>query len=509
MLFNSLEFILLFLPVTLAGYYLIGRRNLAKYWLTACSIFFYGWWDYHYVPLLLASILGNYFFAGAMGRSDGALRRGLLVAGLVLNLAILGYFKYVGFFVENLNGALGLSFSVPRVILPLAISFFTFQQVIFLVDNYRGLVRPATAADYGLFVVFFPQLIAGPIVRHGEMMPQFAKRERQRFDWRNLHLGANLFAIGLAKKVLLADSLAPLSDGVFEAAAGGAELTLLGAWGGSVAFGLGIYFDFSGYSDMALGLARMFGIVLPLNFNSPYKAACAIDFWRRWHITLSRFLRDYLYIPLGGGRAGRARRHLNLLVVMLLGGLWHGAGWTFVFWGLLQGLFLMLNHAWRWLWPGATRAPSGPGRVLARCLTLAAVMAAWVPFRADSMATVWRIYRGMFGLNGVSLPSEYQAWPGADWLQGLGLRFADTDLQVLYPLQAGLVIVLLIAALALPNAVALVAERPLEPAAARSTGRESLLFRPGLLNGATVGALVIVILAFLTESRQEFIYFQF
>ncbi len=331
MLFNSLVFIFCYLPLTLGGFFILGRRSplAAAAWLALASLFFYGWWNPVYVGLLAASMVFNYALGVRIVR--GA--RGLLTFAIVSNLALLAYYKYANFFVDNLNAAAGTGISLGTIILPLGISFFTFTQIAFLVDAYQGKAREYSFVHYCLFVTYFPHLIAGPILHHAEMMPQFAQRQTYRPDYDKLAAGVTLFVLGLTKKVLIADEVGGYVAPFFDAARSGAALTFLEAWCGALAYTFQLYFDFSGYSDMAVGLSLMFGVRLPINFHSPYKAVNIIEFWRRWHMTLSRFLRDYLYVPLGGSRKGPARRYINLLLTMLLGGLWHGAGWTFVLWG--------------------------------------------------------------------------------------------------------------------------------------------------------------------------------
>jgi len=335
MLFNSYPFLLGFLPVTLIGFFAIGRvsRPGAAAWLTLASLVFYGWWSPAYVALLLASIAFNYTLgariARARARDEPALARRLLIAAVTIDLATLGYFKYANFFLDTLTTVSGITLPAARVILPLGISFFTFTQIAFLVDAYRGIAREYNPIHFALFVTYFPHLIAGPILHHKEMMPQFARPRIYVPHAGNLAVGATIFAIGLFKKTVLADRIAPFVAPVFDGAAA-TPPTLLVAWGGALAYTFQLYFDFSGYSDMAIGLSRLFGVQLPLNFASPYKSRSIIEFWRRWHMTLSRFLRDYVYFALGGNRRGRLRRYVNLFLTMLLGGLWHGAGWTFV-----------------------------------------------------------------------------------------------------------------------------------------------------------------------------------
>jgi alginate O-acetyltransferase complex protein AlgI len=407
-LFNSFEFIFFFLPVTLAVFFLLGRHRLhtmALAWLVGASLFFYGWWNPAYVGLIVGSMLFNYSVGLALSRGHGR-RTMLLAVGVAANLALLGYYKYANFFVANLNLVTGAAFDVGTILLPLAISFFTFQQIAYLVDAHRGETREHSLLHYCLFVTFFPQLIAGPIVHHRDMLPQFAERRVFRLQHDNLAVGLSIFTIGLFKKVVIADSLSGYATPIFGAAADGTTLTLAEAWVGTLAYSFQLYFDFSGYSDMAIGLARLFGIRLPLNFHSPYKATSIIDFWRRWHMTLSRFLRDYLYIPLGGRRRGKARQYLNLSVTMLLGGLWHGAAWTFVVWGGLHGLYLLVNHAWRGLLARLSLQDLSATRgyaLAAGLVTFLAVATGWVFFRAADMGTAVAMLRSMFGFNGVDL----------------------------------------------------------------------------------------------------------
>lgn len=408
MLFNSFEFIFAFLPICLIGYIVILKvfngRGYAV-WLSLASIFFYGWWDIRFLPLLLISMVFN-FALGRLLVRPGVSRRGrlILIMGVAANLALLGYFKYVDFFIVNLNSISNVGLDPIGVLLPIGISFFTFQQIAFLVDSYRGNVRRYGFFEYALFISFFPQLIAGPIVHHYEMMPQFSERRSLRFFPENITIGLSIFAMGLFKKVVIADSLAPLSNSIFDAAAGGASLTIYEAWAAALTYTLQLYFDFSGYSEMAIGLARMFGIKLPMNFDSPYKANNIIDFWRRWHMTLSRFLRDYLYFALGGNRKGPSRRYVNLMLTMILGGFWHGAGWTFAIWGLLHGTYLCINHGWRYLCTATPALALLTPRWVGRVVTFMAVMVAWVYFRAADIHAAHEVLGAMFGANGVVLP---------------------------------------------------------------------------------------------------------
>lgn len=413
MLFNSYIFIFGFFPIVFFGFFHIGKKShtLASLWLATASLFFYGWWDIRYVGLLLSSIAFNYsagYLIGHRVTRELVRQSKILLAGAItVNLMLLGYFKYANFFVHNVNIIAGTSFSIGDVILPLGISFFTFTQIAFLVDTYQGKVKEFNFLHYALFVTYFPHLIAGPILHHKEMMPQFAKHNVCYINWDNVAVGLSIFVLGLTKKVLIADLLADFSTPIFSAVADGGQPMLFEAWVGALSYTLQLYFDFSAYCDMAIGISLMFNVRLPINFNSPYKSTSIIDFWRSWHMTLSRFLRDYLYIPLGGNRNGTVHRYLNLMTTMLLGGLWHGAGWTFVIWGGLHGLYLMVNHAWRGLkekmgWSeGGRLAKLGAG-----ALTFLAVVIGWVFFRADSYSSAITMLHGMVGMNGVALPES-------------------------------------------------------------------------------------------------------
>ncbi|SEA15565.1 MBOAT family protein [Variovorax sp. YR216] len=406
MLFNSIGFIFVYLPIVFLGFFFLARRNqkLAAFWLAIASLFFYGWWNPKFVSLLLASICFNYG-AGYLIGHGGSRAKAILVASVASNLVLLGVFKYANFFVSTLNSA-GAQIGLLDIILPLGISFFTFTQIAFLVDVYRGIAKEYNFVHYLLFVTWFPHLIAGPVLHHKQMMPQFALASTYKPNVESIAVGLTFFSVGLFKKVYLADHFALFANPVFDSAAHGESPKLIAAWVGAVAYALQLYFDFSGYSDMAIGLSRMFNIKLPLNFDSPYKAASIIDFWRRWHMTLSKFLRDYLYVPLGGNRKGPVRRHFNLLATMLLGGLWHGAGWNFVLWGGLHGVFLIVNHGWRWLTRNKGETNNVVVHALCVLLTFTVVVVAWVPFRAESLHAALVLWNGMIGLNGVSLPES-------------------------------------------------------------------------------------------------------
>lgn len=513
MLFNSHAFVLGFLPVAALGFFLIGRSGAvsgALAWLIAASIVFYGWSNPEYIALLVGSILVNF----ALGRQL-RLRpsRWVLAAGLALNVLLLAYFKYANFLLDTLSHLVGIDLRIGAIALPLAISFFTLQQVAYLVDVYRGRIEEHGLLRYGLFVALFPQLIAGPIVYFKEMYPQLKDRRIIHWTPDNLTTGLTIFAIGLFKKVGLADSLAVYVDPVFARAELGVPLTFLEAWAAAVTYGLQIYFDFSGYTDMAIGIARLFGLTLPENFNSPYKASNIIEFWRRWHMTLSRFFRDYLYIPLGGSREGAPRQAVNLFLTMLVVGLWHGAAWTFVVWGALHGLYLLMAHVWlhakrRFAWgaEGRTAAP----RWVATGTTFAAVTVAWVFFRSETFKGATVMLTAMFGQHGFALPRSYEHYLNmlGGWgtmLRGLGVRF--TDLEAFFGAEQLVWLVpLLIMIWAMPNTREIVAGQ-----VTGQVGEDRRLtprFAPGLAWGIYVGSLLVVALASMTRVS-EFIYFRF
>ncbi len=415
MLFNSAEFIFLFLPISLLLFF-----YLAKHWgnevaiasLVICSLFFYGWWNPKYLVLLIVSMLINYQLGKRLGQNKN---KKLLSLGVSLNLIAIAYFKYAGFIVFNLNSITGNNWSIDNIILPLAISFFTFQQIAYLVDSYRGITREYRFLHYALFVSFFPQLIAGPIVHHKDMLPQFSNVKRYYACINNFKIGLTIFAIGLFKKTVLADGVAIYATPVFDLADAGNNIDFFMAWGGALAYTFQLYFDFSGYSDMAIGIARLFGIILPLNFYSPYKAANISEFWRRWHITLSHFLRDYVYISLGGNRNGNMKRYSNLFLTMLLGGLWHGAGWNFIIWGALHGSYLMVNLGWQ-----ALKSKYSLFSIESKLyiftvwlITFIAVVIGWVFFRAITLDGAISILSGMFGFNGIEIPNAILARLGS------------------------------------------------------------------------------------------------
>jgi alginate O-acetyltransferase complex protein AlgI len=537
MLFNSATFIFVFLPITLVGYYALNALQLDRMaiaWLVLASAVFYAWFSVRYLALLAVLIVFNYLAGVLLARDFHAGRRrpALLAFGIAVNLGVLGYFKYTNFFIHNVNLLFGTDFLMRQIILPIGISFFTFQKIAYLVDAYRGETEEYDFLDFSLFVMYFPQLIAGPIVHHKEMIPQFARSAGRGFNIQDLAAGLVLFTIGLIKKVVFADTLVSLADPVFAAAQGQHIPSLSDAWSGVLAFTLQIYFDFSGYTDMALGLALMMSIRLPLNFNSPYQATSIIDFWRRWHMTLSRFLRDYLYVPLGGNRRGELRRFVNLMLTMLIGGLWHGAAWTFVAWGALHGVYLIINHAWQ-RFGAAVRLPwrgTPMGRCTAWLITFLAVVVAWVFFRAESFGAAKAMLRGMAGWGGLGLQTKLSYFgQELEFLFGVaGVKVEERSLVLLNSFEhVGRLVILLAAVATLPNSQQLLASlRPaLQKIVPTQFGRwlgHIAVWRPILaadgsirltaLTGFLFAALLLAAITWQTlraTSLQPFIYFQF
>jgi len=437
-----------------------------------------------------------------------------MVLGVAANILLLGYFKYTNFFIDNANALFHGDFHLNAIVLPLAISFFTLQQIAYLVDIYRGEVARHSFLDYCLFITFFPKLISGPIVRFNEMMPQITNELKPKLTLSNVAVGLAVFFLGLFKKVILADSIGAYANPVFNAAADGVALSFFNSWSGALSYTLQLYFDFSGYCDMAIGLGLMFGIRLPLNFYSPYRATSTTDFWRRWHMTLSRFLRDYLYIPLGGNRKGFPRQAINLMIVMVIAGLWHGAGWTFIVWGALHGLYLVINHSWRRLRSKlgySTEKTTGTGTIVSVLITFIAVTVAWVFFRADSIGAAAAILQGMVGMNGFVLPSGYHIALGGleQFLGQIGITFGPvigfSSIPVVW------IIVSLIICWFLPNAQEYMSNY--NPAFDRFSEEAKkplrcLRWGPSLW-GATIIAVITVIAIIGLNQTSAFLYFQF
>ncbi|MGG0720103.1 MBOAT family O-acyltransferase [Robertmurraya massiliosenegalensis] len=417
MLFNSFEFIFVFLPIVFLVYFYLNKKRLiivSKTWLVFSSLFFYSWWNIAYLPLILTSLFFNYAVGSALSKDQTRVsRKAVLVLGIVFNAGLLGYFKYSDFFISNINALFTSNIALLKLALPLAISFFSFQQIAYLVDAYRKETKEYDFLNYAFFVTFFPQLIAGPIVHHKEMIPQLAKLRSKVINYKNISLGIFIFSIGLFKKVAIADTFAIWATQGFDKAD---SLTFFEGWITSLSFTFQLYFDFSGYTDMAIGAALLFNIVLPMNFNSPYKALDIQDFWRRWHITLSRFLTQYIYIPLGGSRKGEVRTYFNILIIFLISGFWHGAGWTFIFWGFLHGIASVVNRYWK-------KAGFKLNKLLAWFITFNFVNVAWVFFRATTWEDALKVLKGMLGFNGYSIPQFFSN--SLTFLSDYGIIFSD------------------------------------------------------------------------------------
>lgn len=536
MLFNSATFLFFFLPTVFGGFLLLahfGLKRLAGLWLTLASLAFYGWWNPQYVPLLLGSMAFNYWVGGQLMRRRNS---ALLLSGIAANVALLGYFKYTGFAVQTIVDVTGAGWAAPHIILPLAISFFTFQQIAYLVDANDREVTEHGFLNYCLFITFFPHLIAGPITHHREMLPQFSNPDRFRPRWDLVAVGVTLFFIGLFKKVLVADPFGTYARPVFEQARSGG-VQFIEAWSGALSYTLQIYFDFSGYTDMAIGLGLLFGISLPPNFNSPFKARNIIEFWNRWHMTLTRFLTAYIYNPIVVAmtrrraakgrplpRRGKMSSETFLVLVafptiftMFISGVWHGAGWQFIVFGLLHGVYLVIAHAWRqWkVQRGIPLESSNPAKIAASVgLTFLCVMIALVFFRADNVPAAMNILSGMAGLNGITFPQRVAELPLLGSLVAqLGLPVGD--LQAFTPSHAVRIFIFLVVVWSLPNSMQWLRSFPtalnLRPSASWLE-RYSRLFRwrPSIPTGMALGAASLVVMLYATSvAPTEFLYFQF
>lgn len=474
MLFNSFEFILFFLPVVFCGYFVLNKRKLttlSRWWLLGASLFFYGWWNVYYIPLIISSVLFNFAITQAMIKrrdvqSGWMAPVRFLQLGLIFNIGFLAYFKYMDFFLETVNAGFGTDLNLLNLALPLAISFYTLQQIAFIIDSYEGLVEEKNFLDYALFVTFFPQLIAGPIVHHSEVMPQFANIKNKLLTLSNVNKGLFIFSIGLFKKVVLADTFATWATPGFDIAT---SLTFFEAWATSLSYTFQIYFDFSGYTDMAIGAALIFNIKLPQNFNSPYVATNIVDYWKRWHITLTNFITTYVYTPLLRlfDQITFAKMMIAILGSFLISGLWHGASWTFVLWGLMHGLGIVVFHCWKKF------VEIKFHRFVSWLITFNFINVTFIVFRANSVEDISKVLKGMIGLNGVQID--------ATWLEGIN----GSNWTVLW-LVAGMLVCLL-------------AKNSAEQLKQFSTGYKTA--------GITIGALGLGILSL--NKISEFLYFNF
>ena len=492
-----------------------NRAQLAA--VLCASGVFYAAWDPRFLALLAGSILTNFaigvILANAVARPTARLARHVLCVGITVNLLTLGLFKYANFFVSNLDALTGTRFFLGHIILPLGISFFTFEQIGYLVDIRRGTTYRPDLLRYAVFVSFFPRLVAGPILRYSEIVPQLETAVPARSRTEDIAVGLTIFAIGLAKKAVLADGVGIYVGPIFGAAASGNPVDFFVAWAGALAYTCQLYFDFSGYSDMAIGTARCFGIRFPMNFNSPYKSSNIIEFWRRWHMTLSRFLRDYLYISLGGNKRGRARRYLNLMLTMLLGGLWHGANWTFVAWGGMHGLYLIINHGWhaaksRLGFNGNSASLWGP--TIGTAVTFVAVVCAWVFFRAPTFASAANILEGMIGLHGATIPAAVLAQlpSSGSFFQAIGVTTTSAEGGKAMQVWIWILALLLLIFLA-PNTQEIMAGfNPVLEATTPPSTRQRLFWQPNLKWAIAGGAIAFLGVVSITRVS-EFLYWQF
>lgn len=506
MLFNSPEYILLFLPLVLLVYFGLNHFRLiiaGKIWLVLSSLFFYSYWNPIYLPLISLSIIVNFSLGLAIQNQRQRLTLGdpdhkqevpknILTVGVLFNLGLLGYFKYADFFLGSINWVTGRDLELLNITLPLAISFFTFQQTAYLVDAYKKGIKERDFLNYSLFVTFFPQLIAGPIVHHKEMMPQFKQLRAKVINLDNVSIGLVIFVIGLFKKLIIADTFAIWANAGFNSPD---PLSLLDAWQAAIAFTFQLYFDFSGYSDMAIGAALLFNIRLPVNFRSPYKAVNIQDFWNRWHITLSNWLRDYLFIPLGGFKRSIPRVYMALFLTMLFGGLWHGAAWTFVVFGAMHGAALVLHRHWR-------RKKMKMSDRMGWLINILFINFTLVLFRSDSFDRAVSVYESMFGGHGLVWPGSAAALTLAGLLTQAPLNTAFQGLEILSPFSILHTIVFGFVAFKMPNALEITGYIPY-----KGTWRFRRNFGWAL---AIAAAAFLCLLTFLGDDRpQEFLYYQF
>lgn len=520
MLFNSFEFIFIFLPIAFIGYYFLAskRHSFAIAWLAFASLFFYGYWSLYSLPILILSIISNYLFGMKISNQDSENRKIWLILAITMNLGLLGYFKYFNFFIENTNSLRALigldQISFLNIVLPIGISFFTFTQIAFLMDAFQNKVKEKSFLNYILFVTFFPHLIAGPIIHHKEMMPQFSDKSIGRMNLPKVALGLIIFSIGLSKKILIADSLSIYADILFNGVQSNLVPELFLSWLGSLAYTFQLYFDFSGYSDMAIGLALLFGIWLPINFNSPFKAINIIDFWQRWHMTLTRYINMYLYTPitLRFARIGINYSEttgllfslvLPTMIIFLILGFWHGASWNYIIFGAMHGFFVVSNHLYRKLFSSTSKKykynPKNQliKKSLSWILTFLAVNAAFVVFRANSIDDAMEIYQGMLGFNGLTLPMFLAPFLGSiaeygNWLQIPGVFSSFT---LLFLLILSFTIVLLA-----PNTASL--------SESENAESEKLSFLNYPLLGIFFGLLFALSIANFSKTS-SFLYFQF
>jgi len=469
LLFNSYIFIFAFLPLTFFVYFYLNSRKLvvvAKVFLVFASLFFYSWWNIAYLPIILVSMFFNYVVGVSLSRDSLKSRvksKTILIFGIVVNVSLLAYFKYADFFIVNFNYLTSSNIELLKLALPLAISFFTFQQIAYLVDSYRGETKEYDFLNYANFVTFFPQLIAGPIVHHKEMMPQFATPYNKVKRYSNIALGLFIFSIGLFKKIIIADNFALWATAGFDHVP---VLNMIDAWVTSLSYTFQLYFDFSGYTDMAIGAALLFNIKLPINFNSPYKALSIQEFWRRWHITLSRFLKEYIYIPLGGNKRGEFRVYSNLMATFLIGGIWHGAGWTFLFWGFLHGFAIVIHRAW-------SKLGFKLNAIVAWFITFNFINITWVFFRAKEWEDAIKVLKGMF-VGTLVLPAQ--------WKEILNLLLAHNVQWVM----AGLFITVVF----------------------KNSNQLAKRFKPNLLTSMYAATLFLMAVSSLSK-LSEFLYFNF
>lgn len=486
MLFNSYIFIL-FLIIVFSVFFLLKDKkiknvSLQKIWLFIASIVFYSYGNIEGLPILALSIIFNYYMGNKIRVIEGAKKKIIFVFSIVVNLVMLAFFKYTTFLFNSINDIAGTDFNFINIILPLGISFYTFMQLAYIIDVYKGYKEKYSILDYSLFVMIFPSVTSGPITDHKEMIPQFSKKSQLNF--KNIAIGLSLFVIGLLKKVLIVDNIAPWVNDVF---ANTETITCLEAWIGALGYTLELFFDFSGYSDMAIGIGTMFNLDFPTNFNSPYQANSIIEFWRRWHISLSTWIKNYIYIPLGGNRKGEIKKYRNLLITMILCGIWHGAGWNFVFWGALHGVYQIINNLWK-------KTKIELPKVIGRCLTFFSVMVGWIFFRATTFKDGINVFTKLFDFTNITLNISSVNHLG--FLKNLGFKFENIITSISIPKSLIIIIILLMIVMFIPSSQKIVDHFLKDK-------KKSTLF------AVVLGIIAVCVLFSLGSSQSTFIYYNF
>ena len=486
MIFNSYVFILFMIIVFSVFFILkdkkIKGQSLKKIWLFIASIIFYSYGCIEGLPILAFSIIFNYFIGNKIKKTEGKKKKRIFIFAVIINLLILVFFKYTTFLINSINGVAGTDFNFTNIILPLGISFYTFTQLAYIIDVYKGFKENYSILDYSLFVMIFPSVTSGPITNHKEMIPQFSKKSKLNFE--NIAIGLSLFIIGLFKKVIIADGIAPWVNEVF---ANTESISFLEAWIGALGYTFELFFDFSGYSDMAIGIGKIFNLDFPINFDSPYQSNSITEFWRRWHISLSTWIKNYIYIPLGGNRKGEVKKYRNLLITMTLCGIWHGAGWNFVFWGALHGIYQIINNLWK---KTKIKIP----KIVGRILTFFSVMVGWIFFRAETFKDGINVFKKLFDFNNIIIGKQNINDFG--FLEKFGIKFDNIVSSFSIPKVAAIIMLILIVVMFIPSSQKIVDKF-------FKNNKRSAIF------AIVLGIIAVFVLFNLEKSQSTFIYYNF